>query len=229
MSFTASAANVNFGYWSHDIGGFYEPVGGELYTRWVQWGVLSPLFRAHGFRRADMVKRVWHFAPPFVKAMRRAIRFRLELLPYLYSAAAGGTADGGSLVRPLYHEWPTEDAAFEHAGHFCLGDALVAAPVTRPMAGGLARGLPLWVPPGQWTLAHSGQLLRGPGRLSLAAALDEMPLLVRAGAVVVGQTPPEAEWPRCAKGAAKWLGRAQRLPLCMQVREKAPSRTHASL
>ena len=36
---------VNFGYWSHDIGGFYEPASGELYTRWVQFGVFSPIFR----------------------------------------------------------------------------------------------------------------------------------------------------------------------------------------
>ena len=53
----AQAANVNFGFWSHDIGGFYEPVEGELYTRWVQLGALSPIFRTHGFRRPDIEKR----------------------------------------------------------------------------------------------------------------------------------------------------------------------------
>ena len=58
--FTASAANVNFGYWSHDIGGFYEPVAPELYVRWVQFGALSPIFRAHGFRRPDIEKRLYH-------------------------------------------------------------------------------------------------------------------------------------------------------------------------
>jgi alpha-glucosidase (family GH31 glycosyl hydrolase) len=31
--FTATAANVAFGYWSHDIGGFMRPVEGQLYTR----------------------------------------------------------------------------------------------------------------------------------------------------------------------------------------------------
>jgi len=31
--FTLTAANVAFGFWSHDIGGHTEAVGAELYTR----------------------------------------------------------------------------------------------------------------------------------------------------------------------------------------------------
>ena len=33
--FTLTAANVAFGFWSHDIGGHTEPVGAELYTRYM--------------------------------------------------------------------------------------------------------------------------------------------------------------------------------------------------
>ena len=130
--FTASAANVNFGYWSHDIGGFYEPVAPELYVRWVQFGALSPIFRAHGFRRPDIVKRFWHFAPGFFAPMRAALRLRLELLPHLYTAARAAHLHGTSPLRPLYHEWPTLDAAYAHDGEYLLGaDAsLVVAPVT---------------------------------------------------------------------------------------------------
>ena len=102
--FTASAANVLFGYWSHDIGGFYEPIDAELYTRWVQFGALSPVFRAHGFRSADIVKRFWLYPPHHFEAMRDALRLRLELLPHLYNGAAAAHAGGPPLLRPLYHE-----------------------------------------------------------------------------------------------------------------------------
>jgi hypothetical protein len=59
--FTASAANVGFGYWSHDIGGFMSPVDGELYTRWIQLGALSPVFRTHGSRAPLNIKRLWYY------------------------------------------------------------------------------------------------------------------------------------------------------------------------
>ena len=45
--FTASAANINFGYWSHDIGGFNGDAGDEGFTRWYQFGAVSPIFRSH--------------------------------------------------------------------------------------------------------------------------------------------------------------------------------------
>ena len=70
--FTACAANVNFGYWSHDIGGFYDQVHDpELYLRWVQLGVLSPIYRAHGYRSTDIERRYWYFTPVHLAAMRQ--------------------------------------------------------------------------------------------------------------------------------------------------------------
>ena len=51
--FTATAANVGFGYWSHDIGGHIPgPVAPELYTRWIQFGIFSPILRTHTTKNA---------------------------------------------------------------------------------------------------------------------------------------------------------------------------------
>ena len=69
--FTSSAANVNFGYWSHDVGGFYEPCEPELYVRWIQFGVLSPIFRSHGFRATNIEKRFWLFGDQYFVPMPR--------------------------------------------------------------------------------------------------------------------------------------------------------------
>ena len=43
--FSATAANVGYGYWSHDVEGPSADL--ELYTRWVQWGALSGVMRMH--------------------------------------------------------------------------------------------------------------------------------------------------------------------------------------
>ena len=58
--FTATAANVAFGWWSHDIGGHCggveEP---ELYARWVQLGVFSPILRLHSTKNPFHDRRPW--------------------------------------------------------------------------------------------------------------------------------------------------------------------------
>ncbi|CAI4213892.1 unnamed protein product [Parascedosporium putredinis] len=44
--FTATAANIGYGWWSHDIGGHMEGYrDDELAARWVQFGTFSPIMR----------------------------------------------------------------------------------------------------------------------------------------------------------------------------------------
>jgi len=103
---TSAAANVNFGYWSHDIGGFYDDIHDpELYVRWIQLGALSPIFRAHGFRNTDIEKKFWAFPPACFAPMRQALQPRLPLLPHIYSAAPAAATDAQlSPVHGLYPE-----------------------------------------------------------------------------------------------------------------------------
>ena len=227
--FTSSAANVNFGYWSHDVGGFYEPCEPELYVRWIQFGALSPIFRSHGFRATNIEKRFWIFDDQYFVPMRAALRLRLELLPHLYTAARLAFDGGPSPIRPLYHEWPHLDAAFKYPNQYLFGEAMAVAPVTKrcDASAPLARGVRLWVPPGQWVLTHTGLAIDGTRPVEGAFALDEIPILVQSGAWIFGATPPEAEWDHCSDGTRGWLGRAQRTPRCPQASLWLPSLAHA--
>ena len=46
--FTATASNVGYGWWSHDVGGhFFGYKDDELTVRWTQLGVFSPITRLH--------------------------------------------------------------------------------------------------------------------------------------------------------------------------------------
>jgi len=49
---TQASANVCFGWWSHDIGGFGMDgcENEELYIRWVQFGLYSPILRLHSMK-----------------------------------------------------------------------------------------------------------------------------------------------------------------------------------
>ena len=189
--FTATASNVLYGFWSHDIGGHLPgPVSPELYTRWIQFGALSPVLRTHTTKNPDAERRIWAYPPANFEAMRSAMRLRTALVPYLYTAARATWDTGVGMVRPLYYAWPEEDAAYTHRGEYMLGEDLLVSPVAE--AADSATGLAThttWLPPGDWVEWGSGARLHGPTEVVRTYLLDEIPLFARAGAVVPMQEP----------------------------------------
>jgi alpha-glucosidase len=182
--FTATASNVGFAWWSHDIGGHYPgPVEGELYVRWIQWGAFSPILRTHATRHPQAERRIWAFDDRIFRASRDAMRLRAALVPYIYTAARRTHDTGVGVCRPMYYAFPHDDRAYRCPGQYMFGEDLIVAPVTRPVDPGTGLAdVDLWVPPGAWVDLFTGRVVSGPRDLSLRATLEEMPVLVRAGA-----------------------------------------------
>jgi len=184
-SFTANAANVLFGWWSHDIGGHFGIVEPELYARWVQAGALSPILRLHSTNDPAAERRPWAFTGPVLAVAREAFRARYRLLPYLYTLARVHAESGISPCRPMYYDAPADESAYVAREQYMLGDQLLVAPVVHPAdpASGLAPA-DVWVPPGEWVERASGELFVGPKWHRLVGDLAAMPQLVRAGAIL---------------------------------------------
>jgi len=184
--FTATAANVGYAYWSHDIGG-HQPgvVSPELYTRWVQFGAFSPILRTHTTKNPDAERRIWAYPPDFARAMREAFLLRYALVPYLYTEARRTYDTGVAFLRPLYYDYPDEPLAYETPAQYTFGEAMMVVPITHPMdpATGLARQ-GLWLPPGRWIEWFTGTPLEGGRTATRAFLLDEIPVYVKAGAIV---------------------------------------------
>lgn len=104
----------------------------ELYTRWLQSGVFTPIFKTHSTKDMNMEKRFWMF-PDHFDAMREAIRLRYDLSPYIYTAARQAYDTGVSITRPLYYYWPEEDKAYESKEEFMFGDDILATTVCSPV------------------------------------------------------------------------------------------------
>ena len=183
--FTATAANVGYGYWSHDIGGHYHgPVDAELYLRWIQYGVFSPILRTHTTKHPLAERRIWEF-PTVFEAAREAMWLRSRLVPYIYTAARQAHDTGVSLCRPMYYDWPEHDEAYRRPDQYMFGDDLLVAPVTTPVDTdtGLAT-IDIWLPPGTWCDFFAGDKLEGDRVIRREAALDEVPVYARAGAII---------------------------------------------
>lgn len=181
--FTATAANVGFGYWSHDIGG-HQPgrVDPELYARWIQFGTFSPILRTHTTKNPEAERRIWMFPPDVYDAAKKAFQLRYHLIPYIYTASRESFDTGVSICRPLYYDWPELADAYDRSGGYLFGDALFVAPVTQPAdpASGLAAAR-FWLPPGRWRNGFTGDVIDGPTKVQMLVPLDEIPVFVREG------------------------------------------------
>ncbi len=192
--FTATAANIGYPWWSHDIGGHTRGVrDDELATRWVQFGVFSPIMRLHSANNPFIRKEPWAFPAEARAAMGDALRFRHRLVPYLHTMNHG-TAEGTALVRPLYHLEPRRNEAYESPNTYAFGSELLVAPIVAPRdpvsRHGVARA---WLPPGTWTDVFTGTTYAGDRFVDLHRTLDTVPVLLREGGVLPLAAPDETD------------------------------------
>jgi len=184
--FTNTASNVLYGYWSHDIGGHggTDDLDPELYTRWMQYGALSPIFRTHSTKRATLNKEIWNFRGDFFKAQHDAIRLRYTLAPYIYTMARKTYDTGISLCRPMYYDYPENDEAYSFDRQYQFGDDILVAPIGTPAINGFSK-IKVWLPEGNdWYEWHTGTILTGGQIIERKFAIDEYPIFVKAGAII---------------------------------------------
>lgn len=175
LSYAVSAP----GFWSHDIGGFFGPeLTGPLYVRWTQFGALSPLMRAHGLRPREP----WAFGTETLEASREWVRRRYALLPYLWQVAEESAENGWPVMRPLDFHAPTDRVGRGVDDAYLLGRDLYVVPVFSDSAEPVRRTF--WVPEGRWTDLYTGERYEGGRYAERLCALEEMPVLVRDGAVL---------------------------------------------
>jgi alpha-glucosidase len=184
--FTATAANVAYAYWSHDIGGHMPgAVGLELYARWIQFGAFSPILRTHTTKNPESERRIWAYPEPYSGVMRRTFQLRYALQPYIYTEARRTYDTGAAFFAPLYYDWPEADAAYQSRNEYLFGSAMLVSPVTQPMdTHSLLASENVWIPDGEWFEWPTGKYLQGPASVKRSFSIEQIPVYVRAGAIV---------------------------------------------
>ena len=188
--FTATASNIGYGWWSHDIGGhMFGYRDDELEARWYQLGTFSPINRLHSTNSPFACKEPWNFPPDIRRSMTASLRLRHALLPYLYSMNYRAHEQGRPIVEPMYWQDPDNRDAYAYPDTYRFGTELVVAPVVRPMDRAAQRGsADLWLPQGEWFDLFDGRRYVAPHadgrRLTVWRGIDRMPVFAKAGAIV---------------------------------------------
>ncbi|CAF2730149.1 unnamed protein product [Rotaria sp. Silwood2] len=203
--FTATAANVGYGFWSHDLGGHTEEPDPELYTRWIQWGTFSPMFRTHCTKNANNDRRLWTFPWIYQNNLAKFTQLRQALIPYIYTAARHTYDSGLSVVLPLYYFYPENDEAYIYSNQYFFGSNMFVSPISQPVntTTGLVENWPIWFPSdSQWVNFFTGDLSSSSKTKSFT--LDEMPVYAKVGSIIPLLSQP--------KSSRERIGRAQRIP-----------------
>ncbi len=191
--FTATASNVGYTWWSHDIGGhFWGVEDPELYARWVQLGTFSPIFRIHCSKNRFQNRHPWEHGKTVYHVAREAMRLRHALVPYLYTMNRLTHEKAVPLVRSMYWTEPEREEAYHCPGQYWFGTELIVAPFVTPLDSTtrLSRQL-VWLPPGDWYHFSTGAHYRG-GYHAVYGRLEDIPVFARAGAIVPLAADPSA-------------------------------------
>jgi len=198
-----NATASGLAYWSNDTGGWKylpsehhpahpplldpsdarENVGGyddypELYTRWFEYATFLPIMRTHGSRNFN---EVWSYGKQAEPILEKYLKLRYELMPYIYSLGYSTYETGAPYMRALFMDFPNDAHSANLADEYMFGPAFLVAPVTEQ--GATSRDV--YLPEGtDWYNYWTNERLHGGQTVKVSAAIDSIPLFVRAGSIL---------------------------------------------
>ena len=177
MCLGLSLSGVNF--CGMDVGGFMGTPTPELFTRWIQLGAFTPLFRAHT-HYGSPDQEPWSFGDWYEEINKKFIQLRYQLMPYIYNAFYQSSVENTPIMRPMIYDYQDDPKTQWMDDQFLFGDHLLIAPVYQENQS--ARKV--YFPAGEWYDFWTDEKISGPTEKLVDAPLNKMPIFVRAGAVV---------------------------------------------
>lgn len=167
-------------YTHSDLGGFAggETFDKELYIRWLQYGVFQPVYRPHA---QDNIAPEPIFHDQQTKdIIRKYIKLRYQMLPYIYTMAYQNSTSGLPMMRPIMYSQTNDPQAFDINDRYFWGESLLVAPIVE--AGVTEAKLEL--PAGVWFDFWNDNKYQGNKVVNLPVALETIPVMVRAGSFI---------------------------------------------
>jgi len=184
-------------YWTSDIGGYHfhwqapdwsAPINRELFTRWFQFGTFSPVFRIHGKGERAMFSNNWD--APTKAILLKYDNLRYRLLPYIYSLSWKVTNEGYTIMRSLGFDFRNDEGIKNIPDQYMFGPAFLVNPVTErmyslPNSKDIKKVRKVYLPKSaNWYDFWTGKLIPGGQTIDAGAAIETLPLYIKAGSIV---------------------------------------------
>ncbi|WP_316807749.1 glycoside hydrolase family 31 protein [Pedobacter agri] len=167
------------GSWAHCMGGFEHQADPELYIRWVQFGMFSPIALVFGMDHPGY-KEPWNYGDQALQNFRKYDLLRYRLFPYLYTSMHQQYETGTPMMRALVLNYQDDENVYEIGDQYMFGDNFMVAPVTTK--GAITRSI--YLPEGTWFNYYTGEKFAGKSYHHVVAPLETIPLFVKAGSII---------------------------------------------
>lgn len=167
------------GFWGHCMGGFEHVADPELYIRWVQFGMFSPIAMVFGMEHPQY-KEPWQYGEEALANFVKYDRLRYRLIPYLYSLSYEQYGTGIPMMRALAMHYQDDANVYGIADQYLLGERLMVCPVTTKGA----KTRTVYLPAGKWYDYWTGQKYEGRQYIHVTTALDKLPIFAKEGAIL---------------------------------------------
>jgi alpha-glucosidase len=162
-----------------DVGGFIGRGNGELLVRSYQVSFLAPFCRNHkvidGYDNEP-----WRYGKFYEDIIRKYLKLRYRLLPFLYTTLAEASQTGMPLFRPLVLNYQNDSNTLNLDDQFMIGEDLLVAPILQPNQASRL----VYLPEGVWYDYWSGKKQKGGTMVRVDAPLEVVPMFIRGGAII---------------------------------------------
>lgn len=164
----------------YDAGGFVGEANTRLYARWMSIAALSPFFRGHTMINTRDAEP-WSFGEEVEQIVRNSIKFRYQLMPYIYSLYHEAATTGMPLQRSLSIDHPFDARVYDHQfqNQYLFGPSILVCPCesTRDI-------LKIFLPEGEWYSVYNGHKYAGNQEIFVECPIHRLPVFVKAGSVL---------------------------------------------
>lgn len=186
VKINTSSSNIGISYFSHDFGG---SIGGvedsELFTRFIQLGTFSPIFRLGAGESKYYKREPWKWDISTNKITSDYMRLRYKLIPYIYTEAYKYYKYGKPLIEPIYYRYPSLYDDVLYCNNYFFGSTFYICPILSKKDEVMDRVIhKLYIPDGIWYDYFTGKKYTGNKKYVSFYKTDEYPVFVKSGAII---------------------------------------------
>jgi len=160
-----------------DIGGYTSLFGNvrtkEVFLRWAEMAVFSPVMRTHESNRPDVNFQYYNDGDT-MELFARLVDIHVLLKPYLKQAVNEAAVDGIPVQRPLFLHYENDIWVYDIQTEYLLGRDLLVAPVYQEKI----KQWQVYLPEDRWVHLWTGKIYEG-GEFTVDAPVGYIPVFYR--------------------------------------------------
>lgn len=185
--YNSSASNMGISYIINAIGGYYKGIEDfELYIRYIQLGVFSPMLVLASDDGKYYRREPWRFNLSQKEIIKKYLQLRNKLIPYIYTESYIYHKSGSPIVQPLYYKYPKIYDEPLYTNQYFFGSQMLVCPITKKKNIMMNRVVQrMFIPEGVWYELESGKKFIGNKYYMSFYKDEDYPVFCKEGSIIV--------------------------------------------